>query len=91
MSSQVSQALCATGEAMLVVSNNLIAFHMFWYVFQEDLLDELTGFRGEAGWSVIPKVYLFTSFKNLSDNLFSSVTGDLVWLPCVYKYDGDLA
>ena len=62
---------------MLAVSYLLPVFHMFRHVFQEDLFHDLTGQGGEADWLVVPRVFLFTLFKNGRDVSLFPVTGGL--------------
>lgn len=43
---------------------------MHYHSFQEDLLHELFGYRGETDWPIVPTVFFFPLFK--TGNCFSS-------------------
>ena len=76
---QISQAQSALCEAMLAASSHFPVTHISWHIFQRDLFHDLTGHRGEADWSVVPRVLLFTLFKNRCNVSIFPVTGDFTW------------
>lgn len=61
--SQIFQALFALSEAMLIVTNHLLVFHVSYHSFQEDLLYDLAGHRGQADRSVLPCLPSFHFLK----------------------------
>lgn len=75
-------------KAMLAVSCELLIFHVFQCSFQENLLCDLSGCRGETAWPVVPQGFLFSIFKN--GNYVSSfpVSENFPRLTQLQKYDG---
>jgi len=49
---------------MWAVTDHLFISMYLSHSFQEDLLHDLAGYRSETDWPVVPRLFLFSLFKN---------------------------
>lgn len=62
---QISQAPFVLGGNLLAISIPVI--YKPWHSFQEELFRDLTSYKGEADWSVVPGSFFFVLFKYQCD------------------------